>query len=62
MNILIIDSMPVILAKARRSGHAKVAKEICDKTYNQSRDQWYYGMKLHTLGQKRRNTLPFPNL
>ena len=60
MNILIIDSMPVILAKASRSGSAKVAREICGKTYNKSRDQWYYGMKIHALGQKRRDTLPFP--
>ena len=62
MNILLGDSMPILLAKGSRSGHAKVAGEICAKTYNASRDQWYYGMKLHVVGIKRHHTLPFPAL
>lgn len=60
MNMLLVDSMPILLAKASRSGHAKVARELCAKTYNASRDQWYYGMKLHVIAQKRQHTLPFP--
>lgn len=60
MNMLLVDSMPVLLAKASRSTHAKVARELCSKTYNASRDQWYYGMKLHVLAQRRHGTLPFP--
>ena len=57
---LIIDSLPILLAKDSRSGYAKVAPELCDKTYNASRDQWYYGVKLHALVQRRRGSLPFP--
>lgn len=60
MNMLLVDSMPILLAKASRSGHAKVAQELCAKTYNASRQQWYYGMKLHVVAQKRYHTLPFP--
>lgn len=60
MNMLLADSLPVLLAKGSRSGHAKVAPELCSKTYNASRDQWYYGMKLHVIGQRRQQTLPFP--
>lgn len=62
MNMLLGDSMPILLAKGSRSGHARVARELCDKTYNASRDQWYYGMKLHMFGIKRQHTLPFPAL
>lgn len=62
MNMLLGDSMPVLLAKGSRSGHAKVARELCSKTYNASRDQWYYGMKLHVFGIKRHQSLPFPAL
>jgi len=32
----IVDSCPVILAKGSRSGHAKVARELCEKSYNSS--------------------------
>ena len=62
MNMLLMDSMPILLAKGSRSGHAKVATELCSKTYNASRDQWYYGLKLHIFGLKRYKTLPFPVL
>lgn len=62
MNILLMDSMPILLAKASRSGHAKVARELCAKTYNASRKQWYYGVKLHMVAYKRHHTLPYPKL
>ena len=29
----IVDSCPIILAKGPRSGHAKVAQELCEKSY-----------------------------
>ena len=32
----IVDSCPIILAKGPRSGHAKVAAELCEKSYNSS--------------------------
>ena len=45
----IVDSCPVILAKGPRSGYAKVAGELCAKSYNSSRKEWYYGVKLHAF-------------
>lgn len=62
MNILLADSMPIVLAKASRSGSAKVARGLCTKTYNASRKQWYYGVKVHVVAHKRYHTLPYPYL
>ena len=62
MNMLLMDSMPILLAKASRSGNAKVAREICAKTYNASRKQWYYGVKLHMVAYRRYHALPYPKL
>jgi len=56
----LLDSMPIIVAKSARSGRAKVASEICNKGYNSSREEYYYGVKVHSIAQKRYETLPIP--
>jgi len=56
----IVDSCPIILAKGPRSGHAKVANELCEKSYNSSRKEWYYGVKLHTVVARKPGRLPVP--
>lgn len=56
----LLDSMPIVVAKGTRK--AKTAPEICNKTYCSSQQMWYYGVKLHVLGQKRYKTLPLPVL
>ncbi|NBH80561.1 hypothetical protein D3Z52_20910, partial [Clostridiaceae bacterium] len=56
----IVDSCPVILAKGPRSGYAKVAGELCAKSYNSSRKEWYYGVKLHTFVARKPGRLPAP--
>ena len=56
----IVDSCPIILAKGPRSGHAKVAQELCEKSYNSSRKEWYYGLKLHAVVSRRPGHLPIP--
>ena len=49
----LIDSMPIVLAKASRSGKARVAKdEIADKGYCGSKKEFYYGVKLHVVGDE----------
>ena len=58
LNSLIVDSLPIWLARLGRADHAKVAREICGKTYNSSRKEWYYGVKLHAVVQDRHKTLP----
>ena len=55
---LIVDSLPISLARMRRADHAKVAPEICAKSYNSSRKEWYYGVKLHAVVQDRYKILP----
>ena len=54
----IVDSCPIILAKQARSGAAKVAKDYCDKSYNSSRKEYYYGVKLHAFVIRRPGALP----
>jgi len=54
----LLDSMPIIVAGEKRCGSAKAAKGLCDKGYCSSKDMYYYGVKLHALGQKRYQTLP----
>ena len=56
----IVDSCPIILAKGPRSGHARVARELCEKSYNSSRKEWYYGLKLHAVVARRPGQLPVP--
>lgn len=54
----VVDSCPIILAKQKRSSHAKIAPELCDKGYNPSRNEYYYGVKLHTFAARHTGTLP----
>lgn len=56
----LLDSMPIVVTKGTRKG--RVAPEICNKSYCGSQDMWYYGLKLHVLGQKQFEALPVPVL
>jgi hypothetical protein len=58
----IIDSMPVVVANSKRSSGAKVAPEMCDKGYCDSKKMFYYGVKIHALGESRYETIPTPKL
>lgn len=59
--IKLIDSMPIIMAKAQRSGSAKVARELANKGYNATKNTYYYGVKLHILGIHQPWRLPLPD-
>jgi Transposase DDE domain len=59
-HIRLIDSVPIIMANAKRSSHAKVANEFANKGYCASKGIWYYGVKVHISGIGRRRTLPLP--
>jgi len=54
----LLDSMPIVVANQKRSNNAKSAKELCSKGYRASKNMYYYGAKLHSLGQKCYGTLP----
>lgn len=59
-NIRIIDSMPIILAKEKRSSRAKVAPGLANKGYCGSKNSYYYGVTVHILGIGCPGTLPVP--
>ena len=59
-NSYVVDSCPIMLAARSRSSHAKVASEICSKSYNATRKEWYYGVKLHAFVARHSGTLPTP--
>jgi hypothetical protein len=58
--VRIVDSMPIMLAGEKRSSQAKVASELADKGYCASKRMFFYGVKLHVVGQRRRASLPVP--
>ena len=59
-NIYMADSCPIMLAHRSRSGSAKVARDLCAKSYNSTRNEWYYGVKLHAFTQLCPKRLPIP--
>lgn len=56
----LIDSMPIIVAGAKRSSSACTASDICNKGYCGSKGMYYYGVKLHLFAQSRYQTIPMP--
>ena len=58
----LLDSMPVVVANSKRSSRAKVAAEMCDKGYCDSKKMYYYGVKIHVLGESKYETIPTPKL
>ena len=54
--IRLIDSMPIMIAKAQRSGGAEIAREIAAKGYNSTKKTYYYGLAVRRNGQ-----LPLPD-
>ena len=59
INTSLVDSMPIITCGGRNR-IAKVATEITNKGYCSTKNQFYYGLKLHTLAYRRKGTIPFP--
>ena len=58
-DISLVDSMPIITCGGRNR-EAKVARELVNKGYCSTKNQYYYGLKLHALAFKRKGTIPFP--
>ena len=57
----LVDSMPIVTCKWKNR-EGKVAKEITSKGYCSTKNMYYYGMKLHVVGHRRKKTLPFPEI
>ena len=60
VGISLVDSMPVITC-AGRNREAKVAREIVGKGFCSTKNQYYYGLKLHALTFRRREQSLFRN-
>ena len=61
LNIGLIDSMPIVMAKGSRRYTAKVAPEIASSGYCSTKKLHYYGIKLHMIAFKRIGKLPIPD-
>lgn len=55
-----VDSCPVMLAERSRSSRARVASGACSKSYNATREEWYYGVKLHAFVTTHAGALSTP--
>lgn len=53
-----VDSCPIMAARRSYSTGARVGRDFCDKSYNSSRKEWYYGIKLHAFVMLRPGSLP----
>lgn len=56
----LVDSMPVMLARQGRRFNAKVAPELASGGYCPTKNLYYYGVKIHLVGDFRPGTLPSP--
>ncbi len=57
--VSLVDSLPIVTCKGRnRKG--KVARELVDKGFCSTKGMFYYGLKLHALGFRRKGRIPFP--
>jgi hypothetical protein len=54
----LIDSLPIITCSAKR--HGKVAPELTDKGLCATKSLFFYGLKLHAIGLRRFDKIPFP--
>lgn len=59
--ISIVDSMPIVTCKGKNR-EGKVATEITSKGYCSTKNMYYYGLKLHMVGQRREGAIPFPEI
>ena len=54
------DSMPVIMARQSRRFNARVAPELAGSGYCPTKKLYYYGVKIHLIGDRQPGTLPSP--
>lgn len=56
----LIDSLPVMLARGGHAYTATVAQAIAEVGYCASKKQYFHGVRLHAIAQRRRGQLPLP--
>jgi len=57
---ILIDSMPIVMAKGSRADQAKVATELANKGYCSTKNLYYHGIKLHLAAAANPGSLPIP--
>ena len=57
----LVDSFPCVIANAKRSGKARVARQIASKGWCASKNMWYYGVKVHIVAKQAHKGLPKPD-
>jgi hypothetical protein len=60
--VKLLDAMPIVMAKGSRASQAMVAQEIAAKGGHSSILGGFYGVKIHAIGQRRREKMPLPEL
>jgi Transposase DDE domain len=58
--LIVIDSMPIIMAKNYRAHKCKTANDIASIGYCSSKNLFYHGVKFHLLGKYQKETLATP--
>jgi len=53
--------MPIIMAQQKRLSRAHVASWFADKGYCASKNLYFYGVKVHLIGFRRRDAMPLPD-
>ena len=56
----VLDSLPVMLARGGHAYTARVARETADVGYCARKKQYFHGVRLHALAQRRSGQLPCP--
>jgi IS5 family transposase len=56
----LIDSVPVMLARATRANRGRVAPDLADTGFCATKQQYYRGVKLHFIAARRSRRLPLP--
>lgn len=57
---ILTDSMPIITCSAKRRG--KVARQLCNKGFNSTKNMHFYGVKLHGFSFYKKGTLPISSI
>ncbi|MBX7220204.1 MAG: transposase [Blastocatellia bacterium] len=60
--IRVLDSLPIVLANAARSGRARIAPDLAAKGYCAAKKMYDYGVKLHIVATRRAGQLPLPEV
>lgn len=59
-SVAMIDTAPIAVCQKQHSAHSKTGQPVASKGYCPAKKEYYIGVKLQIIAQKRTNALPFP--